>query len=212
MTVDPLRCTGHCRCQRRAHESRLVVVTGGPGAGKTALLELVRHHFCTHVVILPEAASVLFRGGFPRIEDVVGRRAAQRAIFHVQRELERVALERHDAAVILCDRGTVDGLAYWPDDEASFWREVGSAPAAERARYSSVVCMETPPASQYNHVNPLRVESAAEAARLQGRIAASWQGHPQLTVVPHRDDFLVKVAEAMAALRKTIPPCCATSE
>jgi len=138
-----------------------------------------------------------------------GRRAAQRAIFHVQRELERVAIERHDAAVILCDRGTVDGLAYWPDEEADFWSEVGSAPAAEKARYSSVLCMETPPASQYNHVNPLRVESAAEAARVHARIANSWRGHPQLTVVPHRDDFLEKVAQAMAILRKTIPACCA---
>jgi predicted ATPase len=42
---------------------KLVVLTGGPGAGKTALLEVVRRHFCEHVVVLPEAASIVFGGG-----------------------------------------------------------------------------------------------------------------------------------------------------
>jgi adenylate kinase len=37
------------------HERRRVVLTGGPGAGKTALLELIRQSFCSHVKVLPEA-------------------------------------------------------------------------------------------------------------------------------------------------------------
>lgn len=59
---------------------------GGPGAGKTALLELIRQSFCSHVKILPEAAGIVFGGGFPRESEPTCRRAAQRAIFHVQRE------------------------------------------------------------------------------------------------------------------------------
>jgi len=70
------------------HQLRRVVLTGGPGAGKTAVLELVRATACRHVRVLPEAASVIFGGGFPRRDGFDERRAAPRAIFHVQRELE----------------------------------------------------------------------------------------------------------------------------
>jgi predicted ATP-binding protein involved in virulence len=73
------------------HERRRVVLTGGPGAGKTAVLELIRQSFCKHVKVLQEAAGVIFGGGFPREEDPECKRAAQRATFYVQRELENAA-------------------------------------------------------------------------------------------------------------------------
>ena len=40
------------------HSPRRVVLTGGPGAGKTAVLELIRLFFCVHVTTLPEAAGI----------------------------------------------------------------------------------------------------------------------------------------------------------
>jgi thymidylate kinase len=138
-----------------------VVLTGGPGAGKTAVLELIHHHFCEHVVVLPEAAGIVFGGGFPRKSSVVGRQAAQRAIFRVQRELERLALEERTAAIILCDRGTLDGAAYWPGDSESFFRENETSRGAEMARYGAVIDLRTPLESNgYNHTNALRIESA----------------------------------------------------
>ena len=114
-----------CECSD-VHQQRRVVLTGGPGAGKTALLELIRHSFCAHVRVLPEAASVVFGGGFRREDDTACRRAAQRAIFYVQHELEAAA-ESHNPAIVLCDRGTVDGVAYWPGAAEEFWLSIGSA-------------------------------------------------------------------------------------
>jgi len=101
-----------CGC-KAGHHPRRFVLTGGPGAGKTAALELVRRTFCPHVVLVPEAAGILFAGGFPRGGGPEHARAAQRAIYHVQHELEILALT-HAPALVLCDRGTVDGAAYWP--------------------------------------------------------------------------------------------------
>ena len=63
-----------CKCARMRHDPKLVVLTGGPGGGKTALLEMARRYFCQHVVILPEAASIIFGGGFPRLVAPGGRR------------------------------------------------------------------------------------------------------------------------------------------
>ena len=123
----------HCGCTKQHTDPQRVVLTGGPGAGKTAVLGIIHHHFCQHVVVLPEAASIIFGGGFPRRPSVASRMAAQRAIFRVQLELERLALEEKTAAIVLCDRGTLDGAAYWPGDPASFFASNATTLEAEES-------------------------------------------------------------------------------
>jgi predicted ATPase len=196
-----------CECSD-VHERRRVVLTGGPGAGKTALLELIRQSFCKHVEVLPEAASILFGGGFPRDEDEACRRAAQRAIFHIQRELEAVG-DSHAAAIVLCDRGTVDGLAYWPGDPQDYWSAVGTTLRAELARYHAVIHLRTPGLETgYNHQNPLRTESAAAAADADARIDRAWAPHRRRFIIESSADFLEKAARALEVLRDEIPACC----
>lgn len=196
-----------CDC-KETHQLRRVVLTGGPGAGKTAVLELIRLFFCVHVRTLPEAAGIVFGGRFPRNGREAVRRAAQRAIYHVQRELE--ATEDADgAAVVLCDRGTLDGGAYWPGP-GDLWSNVGSSRTKELARYHAVIHLRTPSTPDaYGRENPLRIESLAEAAVIDVRIAEAWQGHPRLFEVPATEDFLTKAASALRLLRDQVPPCCA---
>jgi hypothetical protein len=163
-----------CECAR-PHDRRRVVLTGGPGAGKTAVLELVMRSLCRHVKVLPEAAGIVFGGGFPRAPHETYRRAGQRAIFHVQRELE-ITGDVENPAIVLCDRGTLDGLAYWPGAANDFWRETGTSLAAELARYDVVLHLRTPSQDQgYNQQNPLRTEPAGLAAEIDGRILDVWQ-------------------------------------
>jgi predicted ATPase len=185
-----------------------VVVTGGPGAGKTALLELLRHAVCRHVHILPESAGVVFGGGFPREEDPACRRASQRAIFHVQRELEVVG-DAHRPAIVLCDRGTVDGVAYWPGDPADFWASVHTDPRRELARYGAVIHLRTPsPGRGYNHRNPLRTESPEAAAEIDERILRAWSDHPRRFVIESSPRFVDKAMQAMEILHSELPECC----
>jgi hypothetical protein len=81
--------------------------------------------------------------------------AAQRAIFFVQRELESTS-QAENAAIVLCDRGTVDGAAYWPGPQ-SFLDSVGTTLERELSRYDAVIHLRTPPSDGgYNHTNPLR--------------------------------------------------------
>ena len=198
-----------CECAE-AHERRRVVLTGGPGAGKTAVLELIRQSFCEHVKVLPEAAGVIYGGGFPREDDPECRRAAQRAIFYVQRELENAG-DSHNPTIVLCDRGTLDGLAYWPGSVDEFWASVGSTIAEQLARYDAVIHLRTPaPEYGYNKQNPLRTESAAVAAEIDGRILQAWQAHPHRFVIESTSQFLDKAAKALEILRAEMPDCCKT--
>ena len=195
-----------CECIA-VHPLKKIVMTGGPGAGKTAVLELVRRSLCEHVHVVPAAAGVVFGGGFPRTTDLDGRRAAQRAIFYVQRELEAAAGSAN-AAVLLCDRGTVDGAAYWPGP-GELWPAVGTSLEEQLARYDVVIHLRTPAdGAGYDHRNPLRIESAIEAAAIDTRIAAAWASHPRRYEVPANANFLVKATRAIEILRTEIPACC----
>lgn len=173
------------------------------------MLELAARSFCPHVAILPEAATILFGGGFPRLSTASAQRAAQRAIFHAQRELERLAIEDGRFAMILCDRGTLDGLAYWPGEPGEFWTDVGSTKEAELGHYQSVLHLQTPAVQGgYNHENEVRLETPEEAHDVDERIRAIWAEHTNRELVSAMDDFPRKALYALRFLRAKLPLCC----
>jgi predicted ATPase len=195
-----------CGCTH-VHQPHRIVLTGGPGAGKTAVLEVLRRASCGHVLVLPESAGLIFRGGFPRGPSLALRRPTQRAIYYVQRELEATSLAS-DAAIVMCDRGTIDGLAYWPGPD-NMWEAVGTTLADELERYHAVIHLRTPPlGAGYNQDNPLRLESAEEAAAIDDRIAIAWSRHPRRFEVPASVDFFEKVRRAISIVTAELPACC----
>jgi len=194
-----------CDCDK-THVRRRVVLTGGPGACKTAVLELIRQHFCKHVKVLPEAAGILFGGGFPRGDSAEMRRAAQRAIFYVQRELEAAA-DADSPAIVLCDRGTVDGSAYWVGN-GDLWSSVQTTVDEQIRRYDAVIHLRTPEIENYNHRNPLRIESAEDAVMIDREIEHAWDTHPRRFIVEASPDFLKKAVRAVEILRAELPECC----
>lgn len=200
-----------CACDAD-HVPRLVVVTGGPGAGKTAVLELARRTLCEHVVVLPEAAGIVYGGGFPRRPSDAGRRAVQRVIWQTERQLEWLEQTEPRAALVLCDRATVDGLAYWPGSDEELLAEFGTDMATELARYDAVVHLRTPDrAHGYNHSNPLRTEDSRTARAIDEQILALWTDHPDRVVIDEHHDFAEKAEQALAAIRSHVPACCASA-
>jgi predicted ATPase len=183
------------------------VLTGGPGAGKTAVIEMLAHTLCPHVAFVQESAALLFSGGFPRRNDSPHRRAVQRAIFHVQLELEGLAeLER--PALVLCDRGVVDGVAYWPGPE-TFWDALEVDRSEVLSRYDTVIHLRTPNGRQgYGRQNPLREESEVEAREIDERIVEAWQGHPRRFFIEATEDFPAKAAQAVRLILAELPDCC----
>lgn len=183
-----------------------IVLTGGPGGGKTTAADLYRREIGEAVVIVRESATLLFSGGFPREDTPFARRAIQQAIYHVQRNLEDVQTARFPDRILLCDRGTVDGAAYWPGPSDGFFAAVGSTHAAELARYDAVLFFESAAVGGigFENGNPARVESIAEAARLDRVLRTLWEPHPRFFFVPHNPSFIKKTLFGLASIENIV--------
>jgi predicted ATPase len=183
-----------------------VVVTGGPGGGKTTAADLFRRELGERVVIVPEAATILFSGGFPRSSDQDAQRAAQTAIFHVQRNLEDVQSARFPDRILLCDRGTADGAAYWPGEPVGFFRHMGTTLDQELQRYDAVVFFETAAAGgmAIEGGNPIRNESNEQALILDRKLREIWGRHPRFVFVPNSSSFFQKITFGLASLQSIV--------
>ena len=183
-----------------------VVLTGGPGGGKTTAADLFRREIGDRVIVVPEAATLLFTGGFPRPTQADAQRSAQNAIYQVQRGLEDIQAAQYPDRILLCDRGTVDGGAYWPDGAADFYDTVGSSHADELARYDAVIFFETAALGHhgFESENRYRTESQQEAIELDGRLRALWSPHPHFTVVPHAASFFRKMTIGLGLLESLL--------
>lgn len=191
-----------CLNSNEPFETKFFVITGGPGAGKTALLEAVRKFYCHHVAFLPEAAGILFQGGFWRVQSQSGRNAGQRAIYHVQMEMENLVRDEKVWSLGLCDRGTLDGLAYWQGSEKEFFSNLNSDKSTEIKKYEGVIHLVCPDITNgYNYQNPLRRESPQLAKEIDGRIQSIWSSHPNYIRIESSADFLDKVTLASQALK-----------
>jgi predicted ATPase len=187
-----LEMNGRCR----------IVLTGGPGGGKTTAADLFRREIGDGVVVVPEAATLLFSGGFPRAREPSAKKSAQSAIYHVQKNLEDVQSARYPDRILLCDRGTLDGAAYWPGEPAEFFAAVGTTEARELDRYDAVIFFESAAVGgiRIEGGNPIRVESNDEAVAVDRRLRELWSKHPRFALVPHDASFFKKITFGLAAL------------
>jgi predicted ATPase len=196
----------------RAEVIRRVAITGGPGAGKSTVAARLGRELAGQVVVVPEVATHLLGGFFPSISDAEDRRAVQRAIYHVQLNLESVHRKRASAdMVLLFDRGIPDGAAYWPDGCQAFFEAVCGDAAAARARYDAVVFLQTAAAGGLpidgqgaESPNLARSEGQAEAVRVDTLLRQVWAPHPNFRFVGYTATFEQKVAAALEQLRQLI--------
>lgn len=205
-----LNKAGHARlkrnlAQQRKHRCR-IVLTGGPGGGKTTAADLFRREIGERVVIVPEAATLLFTGGFPRSSHPQAATAAQQAIFQVQRHLEDVQSVLYPDRILLCDRGTVDGAAYCPDAPDKFFSALGTTFEAELARYDGVIFFESAAVGgmTIEGGNPVRNETLEQAVALDTRLRELWMHHPRFILVRHDASFLRKIALGLAELDRMV--------
>ncbi len=186
-----------------------IALTGGPGGGKTTAADLFRRELGDAVILVPEAATLLFGGGFPRRSDAASCRATQSAIFSVQRALEDIQSASWPERILLCDRGTIDGAAYWPAEDGGalgFFTSAGTTLEAELARYDAVIFFQSAATGgmSIDGGNPVRSESQREAALLDDKLLALWSQHERFVLVPHKASFFKKITFGLAAIESIV--------
>ena len=189
------------------HHHRIrIALTGGPGGGKTTAVDLFRREMGDGVVIVPEAATMMFTGGFPRYPENDAVRCAQLAIYHVQRNLEDIQATRYPERILLCDRGTIDGAAYWPENNGDFFEALGTTPEAELARYDGVIFFESAAVGGLGIEggNPIRRETLEEAVALDTKLRHYWSRHERFVVVHHNRSFFKKISYGLAILDEMV--------
>ncbi|MBL7545874.1 MAG: ATP-binding protein [Bdellovibrionaceae bacterium] len=181
-----------------------VAITGGPSGGKTTLIETLKKEFGSEITVVPEAASILYSGGFPRKKSILGRISTQRAIYFTQRELETIAIGESSNSLLVFDRGSLDSIAYWPNDEDDFFKNIQSNKHDELSRYDWVMHLDTAASENYDLSNPIRTETHTEALLLNEKIKMAWNGHPRRITISSNGDFLVKIMKAIQVIKSIV--------
>jgi predicted ATPase len=181
-----------------------IVLTGGPSAGKTTLLQALAKDFFDQIATVPETATILYKGGFHRSEDDGAKFFIQRAIYFVQKESEDLVCYQSPKKYIICDRGTLDGLAYWPKSEFDFFNSLSTTKEQELKRYQWVIHLDTVCRSEYDLSNPIRIETPEQALLINEKIREIWSDHPRVFIIPAQGDFIKKLRLAKSIMERIL--------
>jgi predicted ATPase len=188
-----------------------VVLTGGPCAGKTSCLRAVRERFGEEVITVPETATLLLGSGFPppgheRIPCSVDEwiPAFQGAILSIQQQVE-ASVERLARScrvrLIVCDRGVLDGAAYWLGGREAFLHHFGLSLKECFARYRKVLHLQSLAESHPELYGPAgnasRYECLADALGVERAVRAAWEGHPGLMLIAGASDPQAKINQVL---------------
>src|SRR5688500_9295458 len=163
-------------------------------------------------MLVPEAATQVYAAHQTRWDrlNLSGRCEMQREIYRFQRTQEdRLAALAHERGdrVLLLDRGTIDGSAYWPHGPEDYWRDLGVEVADEFLRYDAVLILESA-AALGSHLydgeasNAARFEDAAAALESGRVLERLWSGHPRLLRIPATTDLDEKIHAVAQAVRE----------
>eukprot|EP01064_Diplonema_japonicum_P006764 TRINITY_DN14592_c0_g1_i1.p1 TRINITY_DN14592_c0_g1~~TRINITY_DN14592_c0_g1_i1.p1 ORF type:complete len:525 (+),score=105.53 TRINITY_DN14592_c0_g1_i1:25-1599(+) len=196
-----------------------VVLTGGPCAGKSTGLAHIRATLEKEgfqIYVVPEAATLLIDGG----AGIALRDGQENQVFNFQLALLKMQLLLEDSmcniaeamgkpAVILCDRGALDGRAFCtPELWENILREGNwSTPQLRDSRYDLVIHLVTAAAGAREYYttanNTARSETPDEAVQQDQQLREAWLGHPKHRIITNEPDqpFQEKLDRA------TLPIC-----
>ncbi len=191
-----------------------IVLTGGPGGGKTTLMRELRacDPQARRWLFVPEAAPLLFQAGLD------GRKKLfQRAVVHLQIALEQTCAEAaSQGQILVCHRGTLDALAYWLRngwEEREFFTVSGMTREEHLRRYEEVIHLQTTAIGAASHYSRWpdahRPETVAQAAEIDRLCADAWESHPRYVLVENADrDWPAKEQAVYDVLAKGLAPVC----
>lgn len=192
----------------------IIVITGGPSGGKTTSLIRLNEMLSARgykVFVSSESATKLYKAGMRVGPGEMTVAEFQKAVLldTIEQEARLLDAAAHYAAegkkaVVLCDRGTMDGEAYL--DKATFAAMLESLSLDPREvcdkRYDAVIHLRTAAvgaeAAYTLHNNSARKETIEQAKIIDQKTLEAWKTHPHLRVIENTSDFEAKIAQLFA--------------
>lgn len=198
-----------------------LVVTGGPGGGKTTGLSSIQSWFMNRgfrVFIVPEVATMFFSSGVQDIGKIAAENPelyinVQRRILGMQmayrKEFLSLAKYFNGPSIIIYDRGPMDGAAYMPlEDFEKMMREENLTLHDVRDSFDGVIHLVTAAdgAEEYYTLenNKARRETPEEARALDVRTQNVWCGHPHMKIIDNSTGFDLKMKRMIAAIARIV--------
>ncbi len=190
-----------------------IVLTGGPGAGKTTATTIIRKELSNEfkILVVPEIGTIVYSSGVEfdtnlYNDDEYTTLFLELMIAQINNEqfYDKIALLQKRKTIIICDRGVPDNFAYITEEQKlKIFSETGWTPQFLcDDRYDLVIHMVTAAngAESYysNETNEARVETLEEARELDIKNRKEWERHPKLHVVDNSaPNFLDKVNQVI---------------
>jgi CYTH domain-containing protein/thymidylate kinase len=202
-----------------------IVLTGGPGAGKTSVLKHIKDHFEKlgwKVMLAPEVATILFTAGLEDDRNNSPTHTVVQSLFlEMQLAMEKVINKAvkiiSKPTLIIYDRGLLDGKAFCSENE--WWNAINMTPpldsytayekeAMMSTSYDAVIHLETSAALNSNsyvkETNPIRKEDAAEAIKYDKRTYDAWSGHFNHSIIYARENFQEKIDAVISTIEDVV--------
>lgn len=190
-----------------------IVLTGGPCAGKSSSLELIKNYLRDLgylVLIVNESPTELIKSGIkPFGDNKIGMVEFQDIVLKYQLFKEKLVIETakkyydDKEIVIIYDRGIIDYKAYIGKE--AYYDLLDKYNLVETDifnDYDMIIYLETAAKckSYTTDNNNARSENVSEAIKLDDKTFDAWESHEKIYIIKSNEDFLAKQNEIIGVI------------
>lgn len=192
-----------------------IVLTGGPGSGKTSVLEKINQVYSSEgykVIIVPETATELMNNGITFKDGSMSLVDFQELVMRLQLAKEEVVdrtieLMSNEKVIVVYDRGTIDNTAYINKNE---FEEILTRLNNVKSftdllnKYDLVINLVGREDFYTTQNNKARSESSSEALKLGDTTLKCWLGHKTIKIVMPKDTVDEKISEVLNIINESL--------